>query len=106
MSDHQSFQRFTAMTAIMSFLFAVASIVLQGIPINFSPDIADNPALWLVVGADGASLFRRGMILDLLGMILSGEALALPAVASYVLLAPIWAVWLGINLVRKPVQIA
>ena len=232
MSDHQSFQRFTAMTAIMSFLFAVASIVLQGIPINFSPDIAANPALWLVVGADGASLFRWGMILDMLGyylpllpialflwrwlrsrnpdwllfytscglgysfigafgaailaavhpplinaytqatveqrsvietvfsviwnmvfggmwnilavmlagiwflgiglllrgerrlfsifslilsisalldslgMILSVEALALPAVASYVLLAPIWAVWLGIDLVRKPVQIA
>ena len=99
MSDHQSFQRFTALTAIMSFLFAVASIVLQGIPINFSPDVAANPALWLVVRADGASLFRRGMILSV-------EALALPAVASYVLLAPIWAVWLGIDLVRKPVQIA
>ena len=94
------------MTAIMSFLFAVASIVLQGIPINFSPDVAANPALWLVVRADGASLLRRGMILDLLGMILSVEALALPAVASYALLAPIWAVWLGIDLVRKPVQIA
>ena len=71
MSDHQSFQRFTALTAILSFLFAVASIVLQGIPINFSPDVAVNPALWLVVRADGASLFRRGMILDTLEMILS-----------------------------------
>jgi hypothetical protein len=46
------------------------------------------------------------MVLDLLGMILSVEALALPAVASYVLFAPIWAVWLGIDLVPKPVQIA
>ena len=37
-------------------------------------------------------------------MILSVEALALLGVI-YGLLAPVWALWLGIDLLRKPVQI-
>jgi hypothetical protein len=44
-------------------------------------------------------------LLDSLGMILSVETLALLGVAIYVLLAPIWTLWLGIDLLRKPVQI-
>jgi hypothetical protein len=65
MSDHQSFQRFAALAAIISFPLALGSIVLSGIPVNFSPDVATNPALRLSVGADGARLLRWGMILDI-----------------------------------------
>ena len=232
MNSQQSFQRFAAVTAIVSFPLALASDVLSGLPINFSPDVATNPALMLSVGTDGANLLRWGMILDMfsyylpllpvalflwrwlasknpdwvrfytfcglgyiligatgavilaaiqpplinayaqasaeqrvmletvfntiwsmvyggmwnilggllagtwflgiglllrserrlfsifsiilgisalldsLGFILGIEALALLGVAIYVLLAPFWALWLGIDLLRKPVQIA
>jgi hypothetical protein len=44
-------------------------------------------------------------LLGSLGMILSVEALALLGGVIYGLLAPIWALWLGIDLLRKPVQI-
>ena len=46
MNDHQSFQRFAAVTAIVSFPLTLASVVLSTLPtINFiSPDIATNPA--------------------------------------------------------------
>ena len=67
MNSQQSFQRFAAVTAIVSFPLALASDVLSGLPINFSPDVATNPALMLSVGSDGANLLRWGMILDMLG---------------------------------------
>jgi hypothetical protein len=67
MNDHQSFQRFAAVTAIVSFPLALASDVLVGLPTNFSPDIATNPALMLSVGTDGANLLRWSLILDALG---------------------------------------
>ena len=67
MSDHQSFQRFAAVSAIVSFLLAVASNVLLGIALNFSSEIFTNPALMLSIGANGASLMRWGLILDMLG---------------------------------------
>jgi hypothetical protein len=67
MSDHHSFQRFAAVTAIVSFPLALASVVLSGIAQNFSPDVAANPALMLSIGAGGANLLRWGMILDMLG---------------------------------------
>ena len=67
MSDHQSFQRFAALAAIISFPLALGNIVLSGIPVNFSPDVASNPALMLSIGAGGANLLRWGMILDMLG---------------------------------------
>ena len=44
-------------------------------------------------------------LLDSLGMILGIEVLALLGLSVYVILAPIWALWLGIDLLRKPVQI-
>ena len=44
-------------------------------------------------------------LLDSLGFILGIEAVALLGVAIYVLLAPFWTLWLGIDLLRKPVQI-
>ena len=231
MNDHQSFQRFAALAAIISFPLALGSIVLSGMALDFNMEASTNPALLLSVGADGASLSRWGMILDMfsyylpflpialflwgwlgprnpdwvrfytfcglgyiligatgavilaaiqpplikayaqasveqrvmletvfntiwsmvyggmwnilgallagiwflgiglllrgerrlfsifsiilgvsalldsLGMILSVEALALLGVAIYVLLAPFWTLWLGIDLLRKPVQI-
>jgi hypothetical protein len=43
-------------------------------------------------------------LLSSLGTILGIEAIALLG-AIYGLLAPVWALWLGIDLIRKPVQI-
>ncbi len=67
MSDHQSFQRFAALAAIISFPLALGSIVLSGMAMDFNMEASTNPALLLSVGADGASLSRWGMILDMLG---------------------------------------
>ena len=67
MNDHRSFQRFAALAAITSFPLALGGIVLSGMAIDFKfMDAATNPAFWLSVGADGASLMRWGMILDML----------------------------------------
>jgi len=234
MNDHQSFQRFAALAAIISFPLALGNIVLSSMATDFNMEASTNLAFWLSwlsIGADGARLLRWGLILDMLsyylpllpvalflwrwlgsrdpdwvlfytscglgyilngaigavilaavhpplintyaqasveqrpaletvvsavwnmvyggmwnilgellagtwflgiglllrserrlfsifsiilgisalldslGMILSVEALALLGVAIYVLLAPVWALWLGIDLLRKPVQI-
>ncbi len=67
MNDSYSFQRFAAVTAIVSFPLALASIVLSDMVTNFSPDVATNPVLMLAVGTSGANLVRWGMILDMLG---------------------------------------
>jgi hypothetical protein len=67
MKDHQSFQRFAALAAIISFPLALGNIVLSGMAIDFKfMDAATNPAFWLSAGTDGASLLRWGMILDML----------------------------------------
>jgi uncharacterized protein DUF4386 len=66
MSDHQSFQRFAALAAIISFPLALGSIVLSGMAMDFNMEASTNPVLMLSVGADGASLLRWGMILDML----------------------------------------
>ena len=66
MNDHRSFQRFGALAAIISFPLALGNIVLSGMAIDFKfMDAATNPAFWLSVGTDGASLLRWGMILDM-----------------------------------------
>ena len=67
MNGNISFQRFAAISAIMCFLFALASNVLQGIPVNFSSDVITNPPLMLSVGAESGNLLRWGLILDMLG---------------------------------------
>ena len=67
MNSHQSFQRFAALAAIISFPLTLGSIVLSGMAIDFNMEAATNPALLLSVGADGANLSRWGMILDMLG---------------------------------------
>ena len=67
MNDHQSFQRFAALAAIISFPLTLGSIVLSGMALDFNMEASTNPALLLSVGADGASLSRWGMLLDMLG---------------------------------------
>ena len=66
MNSQQSFQRFAAVTAIISFPLALASDVLLVYVPNFSTDVAAVPSLMLSAGADGANLLRWGMILDML----------------------------------------
>ena len=65
MNDHQSFQRFAALAAIISFPLALGSIVLSGMAMDFNMEASTNPVLLLSVGADGANLLRWGMILDM-----------------------------------------
>jgi hypothetical protein len=78
MNSQQSFQRFAAVTVIVSFPLALASdVVFFSLPINFSPDLANDPAVILSVGTDGANLLRWGMILDMLGYYLPLLPLAL-----------------------------
>jgi hypothetical protein len=67
MKDHYSFQRFAAITAIVSFFTGIASDVLQGIPVNFNSEFPIDPAIFLAVGNHGATLLRWGLILDMLG---------------------------------------
>ena len=46
MSDHQLFQRFAALAAIISFPLALGNIVLSGMAIDFKfMDAVTNPAL-------------------------------------------------------------
>jgi len=67
MNDHQSFQRFAALAAIISSTLALGSIVhsVSGMAaIDFNKDVT----FWLSslsAGADGARELRRGMILDM-----------------------------------------
>ena len=77
MNDNYSFQRFAAIIAIASFFTAIASDVLQGIPVNFNSEFPINPVSFLSVGADGANLLRWGLILDMLGYYLPLLALAI-----------------------------
>ncbi len=44
-------------------------------------------------------------LVDSFGNILGIESLALVGLSVYIILAPIWALWFGIDLLRKPVQI-
>ena len=68
MNDHQSFQRFAALAAIISFPLTIGSIVLSGMALDFNMEASTNLAFWLSwlsVWADGARLLRWGMILDM-----------------------------------------
>ena len=67
MNGNSSFQRFTAIIAILSFFTAFTSNVLQGIPLHFNPNVMSDPTLILSVGLNGANLLRWGLILDMLG---------------------------------------
>ena len=68
MNDHQSFQRFAALAAIISFPLALGGIVLSSVALDFNMEASTNLAFWLSwlsVGADGARLLRWGLILDM-----------------------------------------
>jgi hypothetical protein len=90
MKVDQSFQRFAAITAIVSFFFAVASDVLQGIPVNFNSEFPINPFIFLSVGPDGANLLRWGLILDMLGYYLPLLPLAIFIQEWLKAKSPIW----------------
>jgi len=45
-------------------------------------------------------------LLDFLGNILNVENLALLGLSIFLLLAPVWALWIGIDMLRKPVIVA
>ena len=90
MNGNQSFQRFAAVIAIVSFFFALASDVLQGIPVNFNSDFPIDPVLFLSVGADGAKLLRWGLILDMFGYYLPLLPLALFIQHWFKVKNPIW----------------
>ncbi len=45
-------------------------------------------------------------LVDSIGTIIGLEAVALPALYVYLILAPIWATWFGIDLLRRPVPVA
>ena len=69
MNDHQSFQRFAALAAIISFPLALGNIVLSSMATDFNMEASTNLAFWLSwlsIGADGARLLRWGLTLDML----------------------------------------
>ena len=69
MGDHQSFQRFAALAAIISFPLALVSIVLSIMATDLNMEASTNLAFWLSwisIGADGARLLRWALILDML----------------------------------------
>jgi len=66
MNDNYSFQRFAAITAIVSFFTAMASNVLQAIPVNFNSEFPINPVMFLSVGINGLKKKKRVLILNIL----------------------------------------
>src|SRR5215216_1758073 len=90
MNDNYSFQRFAAITAIVSFFTAMASNVLQAIPVNFNSEFPINPVMFLSVGINGANFLRWGLILDMLGYYLPLLPIALFIQDWFKTKHPIW----------------
>ena len=90
MNDTHSFQRFAAITAIVSFFTAMASNVLQAIPVNFNSEFPINPVMFLSVGNSGANFLRWGLILDMLGYYLPLLPIALFIQHWFKTKNPIW----------------
>jgi len=89
-NDNYSFQRFAAITAIVSFFTAMASNVLQAIPVNFNSEFPINPVMFLSVGINGANFLRWGLILDMLGYYLPLLPIALFIQHWFKTKSPIW----------------
>lgn len=70
MIDERSFQRLAAVTAILSAPLAIASLVLVLAPVNFNFEAFEKTDLFISVGANGASVLRWSMVLDVLGFYL------------------------------------
>ncbi len=77
MNNDVSFQRLAAVTSILATLLALGSIVVQVVVLGINTDPFSNPTSLLGTGANGASLFRWGMILDIFGYYLLLAPLAL-----------------------------
>jgi len=89
-NDNYSFQRFAAITAIVSFFTAMASNLPQGIPVNFNSEFPINPVTFLSVGINGANFLRWGLILDMLGYYLPLLPIALFIQHWFKTRNPIW----------------
>jgi hypothetical protein len=74
----------------------LAGIWLVGIGLLLRGERRIFSVITLILGASA--------LLDSIGTMLGIDTLALPALSIFVGLAPIWALWLGIDLLRKPVE--
>ncbi|HET9921263.1 MAG TPA: hypothetical protein VFQ30_15565 [Ktedonobacteraceae bacterium] len=67
MNNDAPFQRLAAITSLLATLLALGSIGLLAMVLGINTDPLSNPTFLLETGANGASLFRWGMILDMFG---------------------------------------
>ncbi len=77
MNNDVSFQRLAAVTSILATLLALGSIGFQAVVLGINTDPFSNPTSLLGTGANGATLFRWGLILDIFGYYLLLAPLAL-----------------------------
>lgn len=77
MNNDASFQRLAALTSILAALLAFGSIGLLAVVLGVHTDPFSNPDSVLGIGANGANLFRWGMLLDMFGYYLLLAPLAL-----------------------------
>ena len=77
MNKDVSFQRLAAVTSLLATLLACGSIGFQAAVLNINVDPFSHPGSILAIGANGATLFRWGMILDIFGYYLLLAPLAL-----------------------------
>ena len=77
MNNDASFQRLVAVTSILAALLAFGSIGFLVVVLGVNTDPFSNPTSLLGSGANGATLFRWGMILDMFGYYLLLAPLAL-----------------------------
>ena len=77
MNNEASFQRLAAITSLLATLLAFGSIGFQAVVLGVTADPFSHPTYILGVGANGAALFRWGLILDMFGYYLLLVPLAL-----------------------------
>jgi hypothetical protein len=77
MNENASFQRLVAVTSIVSAVLAFGSIGFQAVILGVTADPYSNPNSILAIGANGAALFRWGLLLDMFGYYLLLAPLAL-----------------------------
>ncbi len=77
MNDAQRFQRLAGVTTLLSLLPALGADLCLGAAANFDIARMGSPGALLTIGANGANLFRWGMVLDAFGYYLLLAPLAL-----------------------------
>ena len=87
MNNEASFQRLAAVTSILAALLAFGSVGLQAVVLGVNTDPFSNLTHILEIGANGASLIRWGMILDMFGYYLLLAPLAVARLLALALLA-------------------